>query len=242
MFGLACELVSPGGVVVGVMPVGSTRAQKDEALWRYLGKLGRLEPFEVLPRGTFDRAFASTLLLRWQSGAVTPREPVASTVRHVTSNRQGCRCLEVLRGTTAVHKLAASRSGPVAPFVHTTELQQGSVRSGNRFAERRRATGGPCVLLPRVGRPTMDKICIARSAAVLSDCVIAVRPVDKSLVTDLQHELVQAFMSLAGEYSGTCAPYLTVRRLVDWLRRRDWNPYLLSATAPRGTCCCVIAA
>lgn len=241
-FAIACELVSPTGVVVGVMPAGSTRAQKDEALWRYLGNWGRLEQFDVLPRGTFDRAFATTVFLRWQRGRVAVAEPTSSPARHLKANRQGCLCLEVLRGTTPVHTLGGPYPGPVVPFVHTTELQRGSIQSGDRFAERRRATRGPCVLVPRVGRPSLDKICLSRSATVLTDCVIALRPVNTALVTHLQQELLEAFDSLAAEYSGTCAPYLTVRRLVDWLRRRGWHPDVLSATAPLGTCRCVVAA
>ena len=107
------------------------------------------------------------------------------------------------------------------PFsvVHTT-----SIRNGRIVETYQKPVGEPtrtsvcqkdCVLVPRVGRFKPGGIAVVRSGSelTLSDCLFAIECPDFSAAERLQSSLIANFSALAQSYTGTGAPYISMRRL-----------------------------
>lgn len=212
-FLLGAHLVRQGGVVIGVLPANARRGEKDAAVWAALATKGAIEPLETLSRGTFAGEFATTEVVRWVKGGRTRGlEPVARPA----ASKAECRCLELVRGTLPVHGLASRQPGTTR-FLHTTDLRDGSIEASGLRAAATHATPGPFVLIPRVGVPHRGKLVARLTPAVLSDCLLALRPVQPEQVDLLLRELSQDIGGLRALYSGTCARYVTTKRLSAYL-------------------------
>lgn len=130
--------------------------------------------------------------------------------------------MEVIRGRVPVHRVSSLQAELGCEFVHTTHLQGTKVNS-NTWLRPELASHGPLVLLPRVGAPASHKIVLTETAPlVLSDCVYGLRTGNLHGARQLQDILVRNSRDLAALYSGSCALYLTVERLLDWLRLHDF--------------------
>jgi hypothetical protein len=108
------------------------------------------------------------------------------------------------------------------PLVHTTELRDGRVHTTSRYVAPlpRLTTRGPAVLLPRVGAPRQQKIAILPPSAevALSDCVIALCCATAHDAEDVAALLRgDRWADVASLYGGTCARYIRVAVLQEWL-------------------------
>ena len=74
---------------------------------------------------------------------------------------------------------------------------------------------GPAVLLPRVGRPSVEKIAVLDNGVgvAISDCVIALACASDTAALEVRGRLVQKWPRLEQLYTGTGAPYLTVESI-----------------------------
>jgi hypothetical protein len=105
-------------------------------------------------------------------------------------------------------------------LIHTTGLRHGRAHPLlQRTPDSSREAAGPCILIPRVGKPDETKICLYDSAlsAKLSDCVFALQFVSRRPSHQAYRRIVSAWPHLEKVYGGTCAPYLTTARLVEFL-------------------------
>ena len=236
-FVLAAQQVCRGGVVVGLLPLNARHSEKDQRIWSLLASTGRIEPVEVLHRGTFSGEFATTEIVRW-----TKKPPVVKRRGKSVPPRPilpGCRCVDLIRGTVPVHQLGRpDRFGDVT-FLHSTSLRAGSIRTDHRKAAGALETPGPFLLLPRVGLVSRDKMAVRKSAAVLSDCLFALRPRDPEQLLALLASMSERLVDLSGLYTGTCARYLTVARLTSFLTAIGWHVTPVAVRArPVRTCDC----
>lgn len=119
----------------------------------------------------------------------------------------------IFRGTIPMSGCSTRPRRGIA-LVHTTDLNKGLIKvsSVRVSAEVSSSTIGPVILMPRVGRPNLEKVCLYLSSerVALSDCILAVKfnsiPAAK---------LVYALLSthekrLLDSYVGSCAKYLTL--------------------------------
>lgn len=235
-FALGCDVAAPSGAVVALMPSGTLRSDKDNQLWRCIHQLGSVDILDEVPRGTFRGAYATSVIVRWRGGT-SPSARMTSTSGPGACQPRGCHCIEVVRGTIPVHTLPKTAPHFSAPFIHTGDLRGGIVGDGRRAAPRRLATPGPGVLVPRVGLPR-GKISMCHADTVLSDCVLLLRPLDHHKVSALHRQMMEMLPMLTGMYSGTCAQYITVSRVTEFLRQFGWAPFTARATAAVGSCRC----
>ena len=72
----------------------------------------------------------------------------------------------------------------------------------------------PCVLIPRVGKPDVQKVVVYRGGeAVISDCFFALECTTETDADEVRRLLADRWTELAAAYSGACAPYLTKQKL-----------------------------
>lgn len=127
--------------------------------------------------------------------------------------------VEMSRGCLSVHDYVATKSGP--SYIHTTDMRNGKLGKLSRKASPvRRKVQGPAVLVPRVGRPSREKIVLFPDGeAVLSDCVIALQTIPPGREDALMQALIENWECFKLAYGGSCAPYTTLKRIAEALLR-----------------------
>lgn len=229
----------PSSGALCILPMGSVFGERNAGIWGHLHGKYSIDVLRELPADTFPGRRARTVLAR--VGASTTPRPLGlgSLIHGSTSPWDGCTCVDLVRGRVPRHLLADAREG-VTRYVHTTDLsliEQDEVFEWQTFAPTRLATAGPMIVIARVGK-YRSPVRLAFSEAVLSDCVIGLRPLDPVAEPTLFGALNNSGAALASLYIGTGAPYVTVKRLLDKLRGLGWNPRHVSASAPAPDCTC----
>jgi hypothetical protein len=128
--------------------------------------------------------------------------------------------VSVFRGTVQMAPPPRTVTSGGIPLVHTTHLKSRSVEISRMIEVAHASTSGPMILLPRVGRPNIDKTCLYLSDAriALSDCVIAIRFNSAAAAKLVFSLLISNERLLLGSYGGCCAKYLTLAGLSVMLR------------------------
>jgi hypothetical protein len=106
-------------------------------------------------------------------------------------------------------------SGAGCRLVHTTQLRDAAVaNSSTRRAPILLALKGPLLLIPRVGLPSHKKIVVYKlpNRIVPSDCIFALSG-QLHLLEDAQQRILHSWDVFRSWYGGSCAPYITTRRL-----------------------------
>lgn len=228
-----------------ILPDGALDAERSEQLWREIRGAYEVERLERFQPSSFEGARVSTSLVRirrlaleadsnFPNAATGGRFDCASAKLKI---KHGCRCLEVIRGRVPVHSLdsSAQRGGPVAPFIHTTDLEN-PVK--NRWvADSRLSDLAPLVMLTRVGRWRRPRV-IEVGRVVLSDCVFGLRPRSLLRVDDVVNSVDQLESILRSEYRGTGAQYLTLQSLTRVLKESGWNVHVVKAGSAIADCTC----
>ena len=209
---LAMQYMSDDGHVVAVLPQGCVSNAKDSQAWDFLKSRYSVTFLDICRKGTFPGTAATTALVRF-----SPNPPPAAEDCHipVTPNALSPICVKIVRGCCPVHRTI--RKKKKIALVHYTDLRNGYVETnGRRGFGAYRCVDGPAIVLPRVGRITVDKVALLEEnqRVMLSDCVIAVKPTSPQNACQLRERLVENFQELSVQYVGTGAPFITVHRLI----------------------------
>lgn len=240
----ALDWVGPNGTIVAIVPKNVMDVRTDTDMWEAWQSELRIDIARELGRHTFQsaRTTAMVVVLRRSAHgrriARRPRALNASSILPAAIGR-GCRCVEVVRGRVPVHRAQSLRGIANVVFVHTTMLQNGGLRLTDALGPDDLASVGPLTLLPRVGKPSPGKVVPSSlPRAVLSDCVFGVRALNPRVRALVDRVLLDDFDDLASRYTGSCAPYLTVDRLVDWLNMRGFCASHVAPSSSPGWCGC----
>jgi hypothetical protein len=224
------DFLRPNGETLCLLPAGCLDSQRDSAARRLLASLGEVKVLEGFERGSFAGCAHRTVLvrIRLSSQRTEPGrllESVGGLVQAagVTGAESTPLKAEIVRGSIQMHERASFLDDGGIPFVHSTDLIDGRVHDGREELVRtsRSRAMGPAVLLPRVGTPATGKVCVfgARAELALSDCVIAVQFARVCDANDVRRRLTNGhWQDLDLAYSGTCARFITVARLIAALR------------------------
>jgi len=220
-----------------ILPDGVIHGEKYRGFWEEVRKSYSIQVVRELSSSSFSgvRARCSLVAIRpcvLPSGVKEPMRGVTSNVVRAI----GCRCVDVVRGRVPRHR----EFDPVeatAPYLHTTNVQAGAIVGTLATAPRALATGGPFVVLPRIGSPK-GKIAVASTGVVLSDCLIALRPLSASNLSSLCQQLHVDAVGIADLYRGTGALYVTIGSVVDYLQGRGWHVRVAKASQEPSECNC----
>jgi hypothetical protein len=105
-------------------------------------------------------------------------------------------------------------------LVHSTNLQKSALTNlGYKVINPLSSLSGPAVLLPRVGIPKVDKLCLlgVNEKVVLSDCVLAIKTSTEYESNMIRSALLDNWTEFSKIYKGTGAKYTTVSRLKTFL-------------------------
>lgn len=227
---VALSRLRPDGELLALLPAGVLSLERDDNFWRSVSESRAVDTVAEFSSTAFPGTRTKSVLVAVRAQAEPRRgELLAFPVRaHF--------CVELVRGRVPVHRVgSAAGSGVRAQFLHTRDLSSlPSVTSPVVTADGTLATPGPLLVLPRVGRVLASHLKIVASGepVVLSDCVLALRAADAGMLIDLQRQLLEEVHQLQELYRGSCAPYVTLRRLSDFLAVRGFCVHHVAASAP----------
>ena len=229
----ALSLWNPPLGLRAVMPMGVMRSERHAAFWSSLAKNYTLLEMGELPSSTFKGARVRSLVIEFLPRvSASPAAP--DRIKVPTPSDEGqllrCVCVDVIRGRVSRHQVP--HEGAERPYLHTSELRSDDpVRATTRTAAARLASAGRMILLPRVGNPSSFRPVSVEGPIVLSDCLLAVRPLFENGESDLLARMSSNWADLARMFSGTGAPYLTVGRLSDFLSDLGYHPRFVEASS-----------
>lgn len=215
----ALAYLKHGGQLVAIVPHGVVQGEKDATARRLLGQHYGLEVVELFARSAFARCTPRTAIIRL-TGGVAPGPIPAESQAVLPADALTA---SLLRGrqsnTLALHSLKRSR----LPFVHTTDLGGGVLHKTRKqiAVPHLPPVHGPAVLLPRVGKPAVDKIVVfpPGATAVLSDCVFAIECNCEHDAERVHALLTTNWPTVEAAYGGTCARFISVEGLRELLHR-----------------------
>lgn len=216
------EFLAPDGQIVAVLPAGSLESEKDESVWAELCSVGSFEVVATNGHRAFPDSTPRTLIVRFALGGSTARRPLRQElgVRDMGSVGTETATVSIVRGTLQLHRVGVADGQDEIPLVHSTELRVNRLDLTKRQAGgRTRLVCGPAVLLPRVGQPTSSKLVYHPGGApfAISDCVIALVCETEKEARRLHAALLEAWALIERNYVGSCARYITVRRIASVL-------------------------
>lgn len=135
-----------------------------------------------------------------------------------------------------MHRVGVADGEDEIPLVHSTELRVNGLDLGKRQAgSGTRRVCGPAVLLPRVGQPSSSKLVYHPGGApfAISDCVIALVCETENEAKRLHSSLLEAWALIERNYVGSCARYITVRRIASVLEALGFDARSVAAGRQR---------
>lgn len=207
----AMKYASENGHIASIMPLGCLSSIKDQEAWDYLQTKYNVDVVAKYPKGTFPNSAAATALIR-----LSPNSGVSNSTALFPNTMPSDPVLRIrlIRGGCQIHK---SLQDPVNPrLVHYTDIRNGAVElNGRRGSGRHPCVTGSLVLIPRVGRITVDKVVAFETIEriMLSDCIIALKLQTFDQALFLRNLLLENFSRFRRCYVGTGAPFITIKRL-----------------------------
>lgn len=247
---MAIEDLRPRYGIVGILPNGVVNGQKYQGFWNEIRRTHDVRVLRELTNSIFTGVRARCCLIEislrapqdteQSVGSMTTLGALRTNLVRDTKSREAvfskCRCIEIVRGRVPRHQLYP-KSEQFVPYLHTTHIRLNTLTPSEREAPQRLATIGPSVVIPRVGYPQGKVALVGRRPVVLSDCLIALRPLGVT-TEELADELRADIAQIALEYNGTGAPYITLQRLTRYLKHSGWRPIVVAASDGVGSCLC----
>lgn len=225
----AASALSPSGQIAAVLPAGILSLERDAEFWLSLREHGTVHELETFSSTTFKGTRAKSTLVAVTMGGSGATGPPASTRTSPTMRF----CVEVVRGRVPVHRVSGMESvGSLTQFLHSSDLARQHPNDRVVLAPSHLGTVGPFVALPRVGRVRREQVRLVShpAAVVLSDCVFALRAATDADLLSLERIVLDDLEDLQARYTGPCAPYLTLRRLSDFLGERGLCAHVVRAS------------
>ena len=215
--------ITPVGRTVALLPASCLTSEKDAAAIEALShifsleRIGRAQPYDFLNCSVH----VSFIILRRRTEAPGSAGSRGLRPWRVSSGPGSTSLRAALsRGSIPMHTFEQLKSANGLPFVHTTDLRDGLVTARRSVVTTRSIANGPVILMPRVGMPTVSKLCLIETPGpvAISDCIIALNP-ERSSEARLLFEHIKVHWSTVEQYyGGSCARYITLKRLISALQ------------------------
>jgi predicted RNA methylase len=219
---VALDYLSSEGRLIALLPSSCFTSEKDAHALRTINQSYIVKILSVSEPARFVGCTIDVVVAQFQRRKTKLRvSPNPSNVHRLDTGTKLHLRVSLVRGRVSMPNASSYQVKRGFPLVHTTSLQkQAVVFDKGQVSRRLEAHSGPIVLISRVGKPQVDKLCLydGSKPIVLSECIIAVKG-DTAKATRSVHALLHAQSRLLLQcYVGSCAKYLTVGRLSDFLK------------------------
>jgi tRNA1(Val) A37 N6-methylase TrmN6 len=209
---IALQYVSRDGVMYAILPTSTAYSQKDKALWLLLEKKYNLSILEEPQYQYFKECAPNVILVSLNDFSQISKYKNVSRIPLEFND------LKVLRGKLSMNLIGPNKGKYF--LVHSTNLKNNSlVNLSLKQTNIISVVTGPAILIPRVGKPNISKICIIKpqETYVISDCIIAIKT-SKIKDTELLYRyIIDNWPLVEDMYKGTGAKYITIEKLNQFL-------------------------
>ena len=208
------EYLRDDGEIRAILPAGAVSSQKDTAARAYLNRHAAVSFGAQYDRNTFVGCSPQTVLLRAKFRRSTHQQQKQKLNGQIRLDLLGP--VRIVRGSIQMHSVCESNGRDSVPLLHTTQLKNGFVSKRlSRIKRGRSEIIGPAVLMPRVGKPSPDKLVFlpANTRIALSDCVLALTCYSYEDVSRVYETVKREWSSVRASFGGTGALYLTLGKL-----------------------------
>lgn len=207
----ALQHLHKDSVLLAILPISCAYSQKDQQIWQYLEKKYQLRVLEERDKQYFKNCNPNILLVSLNDFSL--KETNKNRTKVISLGRFN---VSISRGNLSVHECKAFISKNGKFFVHSTNLIGNSLKNLTmRIDYTRSEISGPAVLIPRVGRPSIKKICTIskKETYVISDCILAIKTKTYAEAMNVKKALTTNWDYIQTLYNGTAAKYITMDRL-----------------------------
>ena len=214
--------LSSRGQLLAILPIGCLHSEKDKAAWTAIRSMFRVEHLAQNGHKTFSGWSPKTAIVRISRiSKRTTALDASSTTRKLKGSRADGISVNLFRGKISMHTLNGNTERNIIPLIHSTELRKTGVDLNQRsfHLTKTKSICGPAVLIQRVGLPDPKKIqlYLESTPVALSDCIIAIRCRSIGEAKTVKDRLLANWQRLEERYGGTCARYITLNSLRDFL-------------------------
>ncbi|MFW5872228.1 MAG: methyltransferase, partial [bacterium] len=203
------KYLSSDGVLLAILPNSVAYSQKDRLIWKKLVSDYKLNILEQPLINLFENCSPNVILVSINTNQTK------SIYNYPVGLSHDFKDISLFRGKISMNTLNGSyREGDL--LIHSTNLRTNRlVNLGYKTKNDLSKIVGPAVLVPRVGLPNPQKICMIKNkeSYVLSDCVIGIKTNTNKDAKKLMELILSNWDRFKELYKGTGAKYTTLERL-----------------------------
>lgn len=214
---ICIKCFSPNVGLFCLLPESTMFSELDSKVRDLLSENYSIEIVDNVNRSQFKGSNANTLIV-----SIVKDKSDNNHIDYVSHNNTTCDLNGLMvRGGLQVHERNKKNDGK-ARFLHTSHfcyVKDGSLEQLPHVEPINRGlVKGEMVVLPRVGNPSSYEPLVLKSKNLiqLSDCVVALFPVDETSTSDIVR--IVSSIGMSNIYKGTGPKYVTLRRLTSLLR------------------------
>jgi tRNA1(Val) A37 N6-methylase TrmN6 len=213
--------LSKEGRLYAIMPASVVYSAKDKKLITAISEKYEIELLEEREKQLFKNCTPNIVLLKLERKILDTKCTSVITLNATpilfdAKNHN----INIFRGNLSVHEATKYENSQGLKYVHSTSLRNSSIISPTMTIDRPQSVvNGPAILLHRVGKPDITKVCIISKtdSYILSDCVIALLSDNKETIQSLFDTIISKENVFYSLYKGTGAKYITIERLKEAL-------------------------
>lgn len=200
------DYIKPEGELYAIMPISTIYSQKDRKIWSEIFKDYSVVVHRESERELFGECAPNVVIISIRHGQTN--EPLFPHPQLKVPMD-----IDIVRGTKNMYYMAQNPG--YEQLIHTTSLQKNKIIEDLHVSAEVLKVKGPGVLIPRVGAPKYDKICLMPSSkkCVISDCIILLKTKSVSESRLLKKMILDDWDNFSSLYKGTGAKYITIERV-----------------------------
>jgi tRNA1(Val) A37 N6-methylase TrmN6 len=207
----AVKHLSNNGCLYAILPSSIAFSQKDEMAWNYLKEFKQAKIIDYIERKIFKGCEPNIIL-------VSINDNDSQEYNHknfIPQKKYRNKIKEIKRGQITPKTVKSSLESGIK-LIHTSNMVNNSLSSPYQMVNTNNSiVEGPAVLVPRVGRPSISKLCVIEENEkyAISDCVVSMQTFSNEQALELFNWIIKNWSEFLKLYKGTGAKYLTISKL-----------------------------
>lgn len=215
----ALDYLAADGELLAVMPTSTLQSERDANARRQLEKFFKSRLISRPRYNRFPGLDVSTYLI-----GLRPKQEVRNDT--LVSDAERCSHLpwKLTRGTISLPKAKRILQSGQRAWIHTTSIQSSKIVERYKLPAPmpdfgQKLIGEQSIVLPRVGKVKIGDVALTSRPELLSDCLLGITFDDRKLARLVYDGLRDRFSSFTKLYTGTGAPYITHKRVSEFVRK-----------------------
>lgn len=199
------------GNLYAILPSSVAFSQKDREAWDYLKASKHAKIIDYIEGKVFEGCMPNIIIV-----SINDTDIEEHNVKNFLPQKSYEKKVKSIKRGQITPKFITQNDVKGYPLIHTTNLSNNSLKSLSVIIDTSYSIiEGPAIVLPRVGRPNLSKVCIIpeKESYAISDCIIAIQTFTSDQSLELSDWICKNWKEFLKLYNGTGAKYLTISGL-----------------------------